>query len=123
MTGCAPGLLEGSRLVTKNSGYRDRARGYLDLNLTGSIVLGHRLGVEDVELGASTHEHKLERGAEVYWVYGALIGTAGREDRGLRAWLGDYERHFVSFLTPSAAANDRSVSAPTAWTLADGGGR
>ena len=121
MTGCALGLLERGRLVAKLGGHRDRDRGYLDVNLTGSVVLGHRLGVDEVDLGASTHGHKLERGAEVYWIYGALVGTVGEENQGLRTWLADYERHFVSFLTQSAATYDRSVPPLAASTLVGGG--
>jgi len=109
LAGCALGFVDDGRLVAKLGGHRDRDRGHLDVNLTGSIVLGHRLGVNEVDLGASTHEHKLERGGQVYWIYGALIGPTGAERHRLDTWTATYEQRFVAHLTRSASVHGQQV--------------
>jgi hypothetical protein len=66
------------------------------------------LGLRAADLGASTHEPKLARGAALYWIYGAVLGAAEGFGDALADWEDRYQGGLVERL--------RRMAGP-AWLL------
>jgi hypothetical protein len=95
LTGCELGFVEGDELIAKLGGHLRRDAGYVDVGLTGSINLAYQTGMRRVDLGASTHAPKLARGAELYWIRGALLGEIPANFDG---WSDQYETRLAARL-------------------------
>jgi hypothetical protein len=96
--GCEIGFVHNDELIAKLGGHLHRDGGYLDLGLTGSVDLAHRMGLRAADLGASTHEPKLARGGALYWIYGAVLGAAEGFGEALAAWEDRYQDGLVERL-------------------------